>query len=263
MDLNVKDKVAIVAAGTKGLGFGIARELAREGARVAVASRSQGNVDAAVEALRNETEAEVFGYCCDMSDRESVREWISQVDRTFGSIDMAVANAGGPPPGTFDEIDDAGWERGFHLTLMSAVWFIREVLPHMRAKNSGSILTITSSTVKEPLDSLLLSNVFRSGVTSLVKTLSHQLAPQGIRINNLMPGRFDTERVQQLDASIATQKDISYSEQRYMVERSIPTKRYGSTEEFGKAASFLLSDAASYITGASLIIDGGSMHTVW
>lgn len=263
MELNVKGKVALIAAGTKGLGFGIARELAAEGARVAVASRSQSNIDEAVESLRTQTGAEVSGYRLEMADNQSIQSCIGQVAQQYGTIDMAVANAGGPPPGTFDEIDDTEWERGFHLTLMSTVRFIREVLPLMRDKKSGSILTITSSTVKEPLDYLLLSNVFRSGVTSLVKTLSGKLAAEGIRINNLMPGRFDTERVKQLDLSVAAQKDIGYAEQRYMVERSIPAKRYGTIEEFGRAAAFLLSDAASYITGASLIVDGGSMHTVW
>ncbi len=263
MELNVRGKVAMIAASTKGLGYGIARELAKEGVQVAVASRSQENIKTAVESLRNETGARIEGFVCDMTKRGSIEDWIGRVIDTFGTIDMAVANAGGPPPGTFDEIEESGWENAYNLTLMSTVRLIRGVLPAMRAKKAGSILTITSSTVKEPLDSLLLSNVFRSGVTSLVKTMSRSLASEGIRINNLMPGRFDTDRVQQLDGSIARQKDISYTNQRHLMEQAIPLKRYGTTEEFGKAASFLLSDAASYITGASIIIDGGTMKTVW
>jgi 3-oxoacyl-[acyl-carrier protein] reductase len=152
---------------------------------------------------------------------------------------------------------------GYENTLMSAVRMIREVLPEMRRKRSGSILTVTSSSVKEPIDNLLLSNVFRSGVTSLVKSLSFQLAPDNIRINNLVPGFFNTERLRELDLRNSGEWRISLENVRNINYDKIPMGRYGNPEEFGKAAAFLLSEAASYVTGETFVIDGGKMRTVW
>ena len=153
--------------------------------------------------------------------------------------------------------------RGIENTLMSAVRMIREVLPEMRRKKSGSILTVTSSSIKEPIDNLLLSNVFRSGVTSLVKSLSFQLARDNIRINNLVPGFFDTERLKELDLRNSGEWRLSLENVRKINFEKIPMGRYGDPDEFGKAAIFLLSEAASYVTGETFIIDGGKMRTVW
>ncbi|NJN55221.1 MAG: SDR family oxidoreductase, partial [Anaerolineae bacterium] len=174
-----------------------------------------------------------------------------------------VVNAGGPPAGNFDTFADTDWQAAFELTLLSSVRMIRAVLPAMRQRGGGSILTITSSSVKEPIDILLLSNVMRSGVVSLVKSLSRQLASDKIRVNNLVPGRIDTDRVKSLDSLTAKRLEQTAVAQKAHQESLIPWGRYGTIDEFGKAGAFLLSDAASYITGETLIVDGGAMRTVW
>lgn len=263
MEFRLQGKTAMVAAASKGLGFGIARELAREGALVSIGSRTEMDIEDAAEALREETGTEVLANVLEVSDPDSILAWRDETVETFGGIDMLVVNAGGPPVGTFDDFGDAAWQDAFDLTLMSAVRMIRAVLPSMRRRGGGSILTITSSSVKEPVDVLLLSNVMRSGVTSLAKSLSLQLAPENIRVNNLMPGRIDTDRLRELDHLAADKQGISMEENREAVEQSIPLLRYGTTEEFGRLGAFLLSDAASYITGQTIAVDGGSIRTVW
>jgi len=263
MDLQVKGKVFMVAASSKGLGFGIARELALNGATVCLASRTKDEVEKAAEQLRKETGTTIHVSVFDAANSESIQNWISEINNTFERIDGLVVNAGGPPPGNFDDFADNDWLAAFNLTLMSAVRLIRGVLPAMRKAGEGSILTITSMSVKEPVDRLLLSNVFRSGVTSLVKSLSNELAAENIRVNNLLPGRIDTNRVQSLDKNTAQNSGIQVDEVKRKNEQKIPLHRYGTTEEFGKAGAFLLSPAASYITGVSLAVDGGIMKTVW
>ena len=263
MDLQIEDKVFMVAASSKGLGYGIARELAKNGATVCIASRTKAEVEKAAEMLRSETGSTIHASVFDAADAESITNWITSVEKAFERIEGLVVNAGGPPPGNFDDFTDDDWEKAFNLTLMSAVRLIRGVLPAMRTGGGGAILTVTSMSVKEPVDRLLLSNVFRSGVTSLVKSLSNELASENIRVNNLLPGRINTERLQALDQNISEKTGISISEVKQKNEGNIPVGRYGTTEEFGKAGAFLLSPAASYITGVSLAVDGGSMKTVW
>jgi len=264
MDLGLKDNVVMVAASSKGLGYGIARQAVLEGARLAIASRNEKNIREAVKGLKSEVpEAKVFASTLDVADPLSIEKWIDLTLKEYGTIDKLVVNGGGPPPGTFDDLDDLTWHTGYENTLMSAVRLIRMVLPEMRRKQSGSILTVTSSSVKEPIDNLLLSNVFRSGVTSLVKSLSFQLAEDQIRINNLVPGFFDTERLQELDLRNSREWRLSLENVRKINFDNIPMGRYGDPDEFGKAAVFLLSDAASYVTGETFIIDGGKMRTVW
>lgn len=263
MELQIEGKVFMVAAASKGLGFGIARELAKNGAIVCIASRTKTEIENAAESLRKETGATIHASVFDASSAESIQNWISEVETAFERIDGLVVNAGGPPPGNFDDFTDDDWLAAFNLTLMSAVRLIRGVLPAMRAGSGSSILTITSMSVKEPIQRLLLSNVLRSGVTSLVKSLANELAPENIRVNNLMPGRIDTDRVRSLDNSNAEKSGISVSEIKSKNEATIPLGRYGNIEEFGKAGAFMLSPAASYITGVSLAVDGGIMKTVW
>jgi 3-oxoacyl-[acyl-carrier protein] reductase len=263
MELGLKGKVAMVAAASRGLGFGIARELAREGALVSIGSRTENEIHEAAELLTNETEGDVLANVLDVSDADSIQQWTDATVDAFGGVDLLVVNAGGPPAGKFDDFADSDWQAAFELTLMSAVRMIRAVLPFMRDAGGGSILTLTSSSVKEPIDILLLSNVMRSGVTSLAKSLSQQLAAENIRVNNLMPGRIDTDRVQSLDALNAEAKGLCIEEVKAANELGIPLGRYGTIEEFGKLGAFLLSDAASYITGQTIAVDGGTIKTVW
>ena len=264
MDLGLKEKVVMVAASSKGLGYGIAKQAALEGAFISMGSRSSKNVQEAEKRLVEEVPGTViFASTLDVADPVSIEGWVNNTLKEFGTIDSLVVNGGGPPPGTFDEIDDATWLSGYENTLMSAVRLIRAVLPEMRRKRSGSILTITSSSIKEPIDSLLLSNVYRSGVTSLVKSLSFQVARDQIRINNLVPGFFDTDRLEELDLRNSREWRLSLENVRKINFDNIPMGRYGEPDEFGKAAVFLLSQAASYVTGETFIIDGGKMRTVW
>lgn len=263
MDLQLEGKVFMVAASSKGLGFGIARELAKNKATVCIASRTKSEIEKAAERLRKETDATIHASVFDASNAESIKNWINEVETSFERIDGLVVNAGGPPPGNFDDFSDEDWQTAFNLTLMSAIRLIRGVLPVMRINGEGSILTVTSMSVKEPVNRLLLSNVFRSGVTSLVKSLSNELAGENIRVNNLLPGRIDTDRVKSLDQSNAEKSGISVSQIKSKNEANIPLGRYGNIDEFGKAGAFLLSPAASYITGVSLAVDGGILKTVW
>lgn len=264
MDLGLKDKVIMVAASSKGLGLGIARQAALEGAVVSMGSRNQETLIAAASGIQKELkEARLFTHALDVADASSIELWVKDTLAGLGTVDALVINGGGPPAGTFDEIDDPAWLDGYENTLMSAVRLIRAVLPEMRHKRSGAILTVTSSSVKEPIDNLLLSNVFRSGVTSLVKSLSIQEAGHGIRINNLVPGFFDTDRLRALDQRNSKDWGMNLDQVRESNFNKIPMGRYGDPDEFGKAAVFLLSEAASYVTGESFIIDGGKMRTVW
>jgi 3-oxoacyl-[acyl-carrier protein] reductase len=260
MELGLKDKVIVVAGGSKGLGFAIAKACAADGARIAIASRDAANVETAVARLHKEYGIDATGHCVDMANAAGITAWVEAVVAHFGRIDGVVVNAGGPPPGTFDQLDDAKWQTAFELTLMSAVRLIRATLPHLRQQKKSAILTLTSSSIKEPIDFLLLSNVLRSGVNSLAKSLSRQLAPDGIRVNNLVPGLIATDRMISLDTTQAAAKNMA--EQRAAGEKLIPVGRYGEPDEFGKAGAFLLSDAASYITGSTLVVDGGTMKSI-
>lgn len=264
METNLKDKVILVAAGSKGLGFGIAKQAAIEGACISIGSRNPENLKKAFdELLKITTHDKIKTYPMDAKNPSSISQWIAQSYQDFGDIYGLVTNAGGPPAGKFNDFTDSDWQDAFELTLMSNVRMIREVLPIMKKNKIGSIVTVTSSSVKEPIDILLLSNVMRSGVTSLMKSLSFQLAKYNIRINNLVPGRIDTDRVKMIDKLAASKQGVSEQLIREEQQEKIPMKRYGNTDEFGKAGCFLLSSAASYITGETLIVDGGSMRTVW
>lgn len=261
MNLNISDKVFMVAASSKGLGYGIARELAQNGAVVCLASRNRSHVEEAAQTLRNETNGNVHASVFDAADAASIAAWAAEIKNVYGRLNGLVVNAGGPKPGNFDDFNDDDWQEAFNLTLMSAVRLIRETLPLFRAGGGGSILTVTSLSIKEPVDGLLLSNVFRSGVASLVKSLANELAKDNIRVNNIIPGRIDTDRVKSLDQNLAVKKGLSAGEVKKQLESTIPLGRYGTATEFGKAGAFLLSEAASYITGASLAVDGGMIRS--
>lgn len=260
MDLGLKGKVALVAASSKGLGYGVAQALARDGAKVSLCSRNALEITEAATRLSTETGAETLCATCDMSNAESIAAWVDQTVTQWGVIDAVLVNAGGPPAGMFKDFSDEQWNEAFQLTLMSSVRLIRAAIPHMT--NGGSIVTITSSSVQEPAERLILSTVMRSGVAALVKALADELAPSRIRVNNLIPGRIETDRVAALDANTAKKLNISVEEVRERSIAKIPLGRLGTIEEFGAAAAFLLSPAAAYITGASLRVDGGSLRSI-
>lgn len=259
MDLGLKGKVALVSAGSKGLGYGVARALAADGARVSICSRDVANVEAAVARLREETGADVIGMACDVTKPEHIAAWVA-ASAAWGPVHALLVNAGGPPGGLALDMTDAQWQAAFELTLLSAVRMIRAAVPRMT--EGGAILTVTSSSVREPIERLGLSTVMRSGVAGLVKTLADELAPQQIRVNNLIPGRMDTERVAQLDEAAAQRTGKSIEDIRSASIAKIPLRRLGTTGDFGAAGAFLLSPAAAYITGATLRVDGGMMRSV-
>lgn len=260
MDLGLTGKVALVAAASKGLGFGVAKALAENGAKVSICSRSADEIESAAKTLADDYGAETLATACDVTKPEDIENWVNRTVEKWGVVDILLVNAGGPPTGNFKDISDEQWQAAFNLTLMSTVRMIRATIPHM--KNGGAILTVTSSSVKEPIPRLALSTVMRSGVVGLVKTLADELAGDGIRVNNLIPGRIDTDRVAQLDRNNAEKLGISPEEVRQRSIDKIPLKRLGTIDDFGAAGAFLLSPAASYITGATLQVDGGSMRSI-
>ncbi|MGB7339743.1 MAG: SDR family oxidoreductase [Phototrophicaceae bacterium] len=260
MDLELNGKVALVAAASKGLGYGVAKALAENGAKVSLCSRTEADVQQAAQTLNAETGSETLGIACDLSDPNSIQAWVDSTVEKWGQIDALLVNAGGPPAGFFKELSDDAWQNAFNLTLMSTIRMIRAALPHMPA--GSAILTITSSSIIEPIPRLGLSTVMRAGVNGLVKTLADELAPDGIRINNLIPGRIETDRTRSLDAGMAKRLDITQEEAKTRSEQAIPMKRLGTTDEFGRMGAFLLSPVASYITGTSMRVDGGKTRAI-
>ncbi|WP_026180212.1 SDR family oxidoreductase [Hahella ganghwensis] len=263
MDLGLQGKTVMVAAASSGLGLAIARQCAREGANLSIMSRSPEKIAAAADSIRQEFGVKVLAQPVDALDAEGIQGWFDRTVESLGIPDALLVNAGGPPAGQFDDFDDVAWQAAFDLTMMSSVRMIRCALPLMRQAGNGSIVVITSSSVKEPIDMLLLSNVMRTGVTSLVKSLSRQCAVDGIRLNTIIPGRIDTPRVQALDKTAAGKKGITVAEQKASSESSIPLGRYGQPDEFAQAACFLLSEASGYVTGTAMVVDGGSMKSLF
>ncbi|MEM6283762.1 MAG: SDR family oxidoreductase [Chloroflexota bacterium] len=260
MDLGLKDRVYLVAASSKGLGYGVAKALAGEGARVSLCSRTQADVEAAAKTLADETGAETMATACDVTKPADINAWVSKTVEAWGHIDGLLVNAGGPPSMSFKDSTDEHWQAAFELTLLSSARMIRATIPHMT--NGGAILTVTSSSIREPIPNLGLSTVMRSGVAGLVKTLADELAPDNIRLNNLIPGRIDTDRVASLDQKVADRLGITPEEARANSIKRIPMGRLGTIDDFGQAGAFLLSPAASYITGATLRVDGGQMRSI-
>jgi len=257
MDLGLTNKVAMVGGASRGLGFAVARALAAEGAHVSIASRDQAALELAAATINAGSGGRALAVPADLSKADAIARWVAATTDRFGGVDLLFANTGGPPAGTALSFDDDAWQAAFDLLLMSVIRAVRLVVPAMRARGGGAILVGTSSTVKEPSPNLALSNVMRAGVTAFVKTLSVELAPDRIRVNTLLPGRIATDRLTYLDEANAKKAGIAPEEQRRRALSAIPAGRYGDPDEFGRAGAFLLSDAASYITGASLQVDGG------
>lgn len=260
MDLGLKGKVVFASAASEGLGFGIARRALAEGAQVFLGSRDAARVEAAVAALgetASATGGEISGAVLDMASGDSIASWVAAGLARFGKVSALLVNAGGPPPGDFEAFGDAEWQKAFELTLLSSVRLIRACLPSLKAEK-GSILTITSSAVKEPWPGLILSGVMRSGVSSLVKSLSVELGPFGIRVNNIAPGKIMTGRLTKLLRSDAARNGVSFDEQVMRAGGEIPLGRIGAVDEFAATAVFLLSGAASYVSGQTVLVDGAA-----
>jgi 3-oxoacyl-[acyl-carrier protein] reductase len=262
MDLKLTNKIAMVGGASRGLGFAVARALAADGARVSIASRDPAAIERAAAEIKEGTGASVVAIAADLSSAVAIEAWHTATLDTFGGVDLLFTNTGGPPAGPALGFDDKAWQSGFELLVLSVVRTVRLAVPSMQARGGGAILMGTSSSVKEPIGNLALSNALRASVAALAKTLSIELAPSHIRVNNLIPGRIETDRLRYLDEINAKKAGNSIEEHRAKAATAIPLGRYGTPDEFGRAAAFLLSDAASYITGASLQVDGGLIKGV-
>lgn len=262
MDLKLKGKVAMVAGASRGLAYAVAHGLAAEGASVSIASRKKDAISAAADRINQDTGSAAVATAVDVSKAADLEAWHRRTVDSLGGVDLLFVNAGGPPAGTALSFDDAAWTQAFELLLLSAVRMVRLAVPSMRSRGGGAIVVSTSSAVKEPIANLALSNVVRSSVAALSKTLATELAADGIRVNQLIPGRINTDRVRELDAIRAKASGESPADVRAAHSRTIPLGRYGEADEFAAAAVFLFSDSSRYITGASLQVDGGLIRCV-
>jgi len=257
MDLRLDGKRALVTGASQGLGYATARELALEGCLVVINSRKNEKLNAAARYLEREAQTKVVPISGDMTEPDFAPILIKDAVQALGGIDLLVTNAGGPPAGKFEAFDDTTWQQAVDLSFLSHVRLIRAALPHLKASQTPSVLTVTSITVKEPLPNLILSNSVRMATAGLTKSLAQELGPEGIRFNSILPGWTVTERVENLMAHRAKINNSNPEKEFEKQSAAIPLGRMGTTEEFANAAVFLLSPAASYITGVMLQVDGG------
>ena len=258
MDLGLDGKVALVAASSKGLGRASALVLAREGVRVTICARTDADLQAAAGIIRQETGAEVLAVPADLSTAAGIRSAVAATSDRFGGVDILVNNSGGPPLGRFADLTDEDWRQAFDVVTLNFVRFIREVVPYMRTGRWGRIIGIQSSSVKQPVPGIDLSNGIRPGIAGLMKALMPDLAKDGITINLVLPGSFLTERVIP-GAGISSEADAKLQEQLAPVAARIPVGRFGDPAELGSLVAFLASRQAAFITGAVYQIDGGSI----
>jgi 3-oxoacyl-[acyl-carrier protein] reductase len=262
LDLGLEGKVALVTAASKGLGRAIATELAREGAKVVVSSRDGEALSETAGEIREETGAEVDYRAADLTSAGDIEALVSHAVDRFGGVDVLVNNTGGPLAGTFEDLDDEAWQEAFEQVLLSLIRCVRGVLPSMRERSGGRIVNVASSSLKQPIENLTLSNTFRAGINGLAKDLSVQLAPDGIFVNTLGPGRIATARTENMDALQAESRGVSVEEVRGEFEARIPLGRYGGAEEFARVAVFLASPANNYVTGQAILVDGGMIRAI-
>ncbi len=256
MDLNLHGRVALVVASSKGLGKAVAKQLALEGCNVMLTSRDAEQLAATRQEISEVSSSQIESCACDITRAEEIGALVAVTREKFGAIDILVNNSGGPPGGGFDQHDDENWQKAFELNLLSYVRLIRAALPDLKA-NAGRIINITSSSIKQPIPNLILSNVYRMGLLGLAKSLAEELAPHNVRINTIAPGRIGTDRTAHLDQLKADRLGITRETVEEDSQRNIPLGRYGSPDEFAKVVAFLVSDASSYVTGSSLMVDGG------
>ena len=257
MDLGLKDRVAIVAASSQGLGRAVALGLAREGAKLALCARGEEALNAAAEEIRRSTGAEVLTRALDVTSYEQVRAFVAGTAAKFGRVDICVANAGGPPAKSFAETTPAEWRQATELNFLSTVYFAKETLPLMQARKWGRFIAITSMTVKQPVDGLILSNGVRAGVSGLVKSLANEYGPYNVLVNNVCPGYTATARLMSLAERLAEREGVTPQQIEGRWAAQTPLGRVGRPEEFADVVVWLASERASYVTGVAIQVDGG------
>lgn len=260
MDLGLKDARVLIAASSQGLGAAAARRFSLEGARVVINGREAGALESTAATIHTESGGEVVALPGDLTDPQSVKQVVETAATRLGGLDILVTNAGGPPSGSFETTPLAAWETAFQLTLMSAVRLIHAALPHLRQSDRAAILTITSVSVKQPIENLILSNSVRMSVVGLTKSLAAELGPAGIRVNSILPGWTLTGRVGELMTARAGTRGIRVEEAIAGQVANVPLGRMGAPEEFANVAVFLCSPVAGYVHGAMVPVDGGAIQ---
>jgi 3-oxoacyl-[acyl-carrier protein] reductase len=258
MELGLEGRAALVGGASRGIGKAIAANLAREGCRVALCARNKQTLDAAAAEINSATGARALPIVCDMASYDDIKRAVAETVEAFGRLDIVVNNAGGPPTGTFETLDERYWQHAVDQNLFSAVRTIRQALPHLRRSSAGRIINITSVAVKQPIDGLILSNTTRLGVAGMAKTLSRELAPLGITVNNVCPGNIATERLISLIEERARQQGISLEQAVQLEESRTPMGFLGDPDDVANLVVFLASAKARYLTGATIQVDGGS-----
>lgn len=258
MDLGLRGKRALVCAASKGLGLAVAEALAREGAVLALCSRDQSSIDQAAARIGGSTGAPVVGFAADLAIPADAERVARQAQEILGGIDILVNNVGGPAPSTAAGTETAAWQKGFEQVFLSAVTVTRALIPGMRARGFGRIVTITSTSVVEPIDHLVVSTAMRSAVTGFARTLASELAPYGITVHTVMPGVIHTDRIENLRRAKAEREGSTLETEMAKTAKAIPMGRLGRPEELADLVAFLVSEKASYMTGLNIAVDGGA-----
>jgi 3-oxoacyl-[acyl-carrier protein] reductase len=258
MDIGLKNRVALVAASSQGLGLATAQAFAAEGCRVAMCARNKQTLAAAAAQIRKQHNAEVFAEACDVADAAAVTRFVAEVANQFGSVDICVTNAGGPPAKGFLAATLDDWQRALDLNFLSTVYFAREVIPHMQRQHWGRIITITSITTKQPVADLVLSNAVRAAVVGLVKSLANEFGKDGILVNNVAPGFTATDRLKELAKARSSATGKTEHELFDAWAAEAPLKRLGEPRELADTVVWLASERASYVTGQTVLVDGGA-----
>lgn len=262
MDLGLNNKVAIVAASSRGLGKAVAEALAAEGVRLALCARDEKVLRATADSIRGRFGVPVLDRALDVRNAEAVKSFVGATLESYGGVDIGITNAGGPPSKSFAETSVEDWRDAFDLNFMSTLYLVRELLPYMQKQKWGRIVAITSITIKQPTDGLILSNAIRAAVAGLIKSLANEYAKDNILLNNVCPGFTATDRVNDVATAQASAQGVTPDEIVQRWTRNIPLGRLGRPEEFGAMVAFLCSEKAGYMTGTSIAIDGGAVKGI-